>query len=122
MVFDPLRIRQRDGADPNEAATPLGGTRAERLQRLQIGTFGIFAMVLLIGIADIVGNRIAATEATAVPEAAPTIAPTETPAARDPLVDAGVSPRLPVDPEASPGPTPPPTADMPQPASNAPLQ
>jgi len=114
-------------AEPS--AAPLGGTRAERIQRLQIGAFGILAMVLLIALADIVISRAQLTEAGAVPEAAPTVVASETAAPRDPLADAGVVPQLPAEPTATPsaqgepprGDVPPPKP-APQPAQNAPLQ
>ncbi len=121
MVVDPrelLKPREPEGAP----SVPLGGTRAERMQRLQIGLFGIAAMIMLIGLADIVISRAQQTEAITVPEAAPTVVASEAPAPRDPLADAGVVPELPVEPSpsASASPTPQPTEDLP--TSNAPLQ
>ncbi len=84
--------RERDGA-------PLGGTRAEAIQRLQVGLFGLFSMVLVVGVANIIYNRAQQTEELAVPEAAPTTEPTEAPPQRDPLADAGVVPDIPTEPE-----------------------
>lgn len=80
---------------------PLGGTRAQAMQRLQVGVFGLATMVLLIGLAQIIMNQAREAEARVVPEAAPTVAPEETPEAEsDPLADAGVGPDLPAEPEA----------------------
>ncbi|GMN03210.1 hypothetical protein [Erythrobacter sp. MTPC3] len=95
------------GRAPENA--PLGGTRAEALQRLQVGLFGIFAMMLLVGLASIIGSQAELTEAEAVPDAAPTTEPTEAAPQRDPLVDAGVVPDIPTEP--SPTPQPAPTSD-----------
>lgn len=132
MVLDPrdlLKSRIASaGAPPASAeplSVPLGGTKAERLQRLQIGGFGILAMVLLIGLADIVITRAQETEANAVPEAAPTAVASETSAPSDPLADAGVVPDVPAEPTpAATGPAVNQTGDVPPPtkAPNAPLQ
>ncbi len=83
-------------------AVPLGGTREEAMQRLQVGLFGIFAMVLLVGLAGAIGSQAELTEAASVPDAAPTTEPTEAPPQRDPLVDAGVVPDIPVEPTPAP--------------------
>ncbi|WP_337189618.1 hypothetical protein [Aurantiacibacter rhizosphaerae] len=97
---------------------PLAGTRSERIQRLQIGLFGIGAMVMLVGLADVVISRAQLTEAEAVPEAAPTVEATESTAPRDPLADAGVVPELPPEPTATPSQSATqPTQDVPPPAS-----
>ncbi len=115
MALDPRDLLRPRG--PVHEPGPLAGTRSERLQRLQIGLFGIGAMVLLVGLADVVISRAQMTEAEAVPEAVPTVEPTETAAPRDPLADAGVVPELP--PETTPTPTQSaaqPTQDVPPPA------
>lgn len=85
--------------DPPEGA-PLGGTRSEAVQRVQIGAFGICAMILLVGLASIIGSQADMVEEKAVPDAAPTTEPTAAPAQRDPLADAGVVP--PTEPEPQP--------------------
>lgn len=78
---------------------PLSGTRAQALQRLQMGVFGLGAMVLLVGLANIILDRAAQTEAGTVPEAASTVAPDQGAAkASDPLADAGVAPDVVVEP------------------------
>jgi hypothetical protein len=80
--------------DEQVYTAPLSGTRAQALQRLQIGVFGLGAMVLLVGLANIVIDRAEQTEAGTVPEAASTIAPSRTSEASDPLADAGVAPEV----------------------------
>lgn len=88
-------------ADETDPAMLLGGTRAQAMQRLQVGVFGLATMVLLIGLAQIIMNQAREAEARVVPEAAPTVAPSDTPTpASDPLADAGVGPDLPAEPEA----------------------
>ncbi|KLE33939.1 hypothetical protein AAW00_12145 [Aurantiacibacter luteus] len=115
-------LKRAAGDDETTPSTPLGGTRAERLQRLQIGVFGILAMVLLVGLADVVTSRLAMTEAAAVPEAAPTVEATETAIPRDPLVDAGVAPEVPAT-DGEPGTAPAaPAPAVPRTGQNAPLQ
>jgi len=84
----------------DDGSSSLGGTRAEALQRLQVGMSGIVAIVLLIALADIVRDRADQTDAEAVPEAAATVAPEPTNTApSDPLAGAGVVPDLPADPD-----------------------
>ncbi|KPQ32252.1 MAG: hypothetical protein HLUCCX21_02585, partial [Porphyrobacter sp. HL-46] len=43
-------------AEP-EPATPASQARQEAIQRLQVGVFGIAAMVLLVGLASIIGSQ-----------------------------------------------------------------
>lgn len=80
-----------------EVVAPLGGTRAEAVQRLQIGLSGVAAMILLVGLANVIQNRARETEQLSVPEAAPTTEPLATPQQRDPLVEAGIVPDMPVE-------------------------
>ena len=51
-----------DEADPG---MPLGGTRAQAMQRLQVGVFGLATMVLLIALAQIIMNQAREAEARA---------------------------------------------------------
>lgn len=101
MASDPSSTNphpMRRASDP-----PLAGTRSQAMQRLQIGLSGLVAMILLVALANIILDRAQESENLAVPEAAPTVAPSEARAAgRDPLADVGVVPDLP----ASPSPTP----------------
>ncbi|MBO0748949.1 MAG: hypothetical protein J2O44_00765 [Porphyrobacter sp.] len=80
---------------------PLAGTRSQSIQRLQIGLAGLGAMVLLVGLANIVMDRAKQTEAAAVPEAAAMTGESPTPSVNDPLADAGVAPEM----AAKPAPT-----------------
>ena len=95
MASDPLHSLQ----SPPEA--PLSGTRSQAMQRLQIGLFGLAAMVLLVSLANIILTNAQQNEARVVPEAAPTVAAGEesTPVS-DPLADAGVVPDMPDETEA----------------------
>jgi hypothetical protein len=109
MAIDPRELfRKKDEA---LVPAPLGGSRAERIQRLQVGGFGLAAMVLMVALADIVISRARETEAASVPETASSILESEVP--RDPLADAGVVPDLPDDhAEGAPAPG---TGDAPPP-------
>jgi hypothetical protein len=87
---------------------PLAGTRTQAMQRLQIGLLGLSAMIVLVGLANIILDRAQQSEDGSVPEAAPTAAPTEPEAAaRDPLADVGVVPDLPASPTPAAGDVPP---------------
>ncbi|MEE4199876.1 hypothetical protein [Erythrobacter sp.] len=96
-----LEGRGSDEGDMPPEAAPLGGTRGEAVQRLQIGLFGVASMVLLIGLASVIGNQADLIEEGAVPEAAPTTEPTEAASQRDPLADAGIVPDIPSEPTGS---------------------
>ena len=91
-----------DPDDANFVAVPLAGSRAQALQRLQIGLGGLGGMVLLVGVANVIVDRVKQTDAASVPEAAATATPTPTPVANDPLADAGVAPEVAVSPTAKP--------------------
>ena len=91
--------------DPDSAnlvTAPLAGSRAQALQRLQIGLGGLGVMVLLVGVANVIVDRVKQTDAASVPEAAATATPTPTPVANDPLADAGVAPEVAVSPTSRP--------------------
>ena len=87
--------------------------RERTMQRLQIGLTGIVLMILLVGLASIIQNRVAETDATTVPDAAPTTEPTQVAPRNDPLVEAGVVPDLAAEPAATPSaePFPPPKVE-----------
>lgn len=80
---------------------PLGGSRSEAMQRLQVGVTGLCAMVLVVGIASVIGGQADIAEEAAVPDAAPTTEPTAAPPQRDPLADAGVVPDIPAPAETA---------------------
>ncbi len=93
------------GSDSEPRAdAPLGGTKSEALQRLQVGLTGMCAMILVIGLAGLIGGQADIAEEAAVPDAAPTTEPTAQTPQRDPLADAGVVPDIPVEfePEVQP--------------------
>jgi len=99
MAIDPAELLRTAPADSGANPASLAGTRSQSVQRLQIGLFGLGAMVLLVGLANIILTNARQNEALVVPEAAPTVAvlPSEAPA-RDPLADAGVVPDMPENP------------------------
>lgn len=97
-LFDELGRRASGEAAPESA--PLAGTRAEAVQRLQVGLTGLCAMILIIGFASVIGTQADIADEAAVPDAAPTTEPTAAPPQRDPLADAGVVPDIPAQPEA----------------------
>lgn len=80
--------------------------RARNVQRLQIGITGIVMMILLVGLANIIQDRAMESDATTVPDAAPTTEPTQAATQNDPLVEAGVVPDLPAEPNTPPVATP----------------
>lgn len=87
---DPLLAASRE---ERRRFAPLSGTRSQSMQRLQIGLFGLAAMVLLVGLANIILTNAQENQARVVPEAAPTVAAEQEAAAgSDPLADAGVVP------------------------------
>lgn len=94
-----------DTPDQNgaSAAAERGRQRSQSIQRLQIGLSAFGAVVLLIGLAQVIFDRALRSEAAAVPSAAATTAPPEeTPVQSNPLAEAGVVPDLPADPEDQP--------------------
>lgn len=76
--------------------------RGEAMQRLQVGLVGIGAMVLLVGLASIIGGQADKNDLLAVPEAAPTTEPGAPAAQANPLADAGVVPDIAAEPSPSP--------------------
>jgi hypothetical protein len=99
------RMARADSGRSEASRAPLAGSREETVQRLQVGFFGLGAMILLVGLANIIMNSVQESQASVVPEAAPTVLPSEPPPQpSDPLADAGVVPDLPSDdaPEATP--------------------
>ena len=95
---------KEDPADNDDAPQmPLGGTRAQAVQRLQVGLSGLAGVILLISLANIIMDKAKLAEAERVPEAAPTVAVDPAPAGQsDPLADAGVIPEIPASPTPEP--------------------
>lgn len=99
----------RTSSQPTTRAEDLsiaGTARTEAVQRVQAGLFGIGAMVLLVGLASIIGGQADLTDELAVPEAAPTTEPSPAPSQANPLADAGVVPDIIAEPSPSPSPRP----------------
>lgn len=100
-----VHFRSRTGITQGEVppdGVPLGGTKAEATQRLQIGLVGLASMVLLVALANVLGSQADRAEEAAVPDAAPTTEPTAAAPQRDPLADAGIVPDIPAEPSPSP--------------------
>lgn len=84
---------------------PLGGTRAEAIQRLQVGLSLLGGVILLVGLANVIEDRAKESDAARVPEAAATVTAEPSQGGNpDPLADAGVVPDLPATPKPSPEP------------------
>jgi hypothetical protein len=106
MAQDPFETASPPVSEPSQA--PLAGSHSQSIQRLQVGLFGLAAMVLLVALANIIRNNADQNEATVVPEAATTVEPSaKGDTASDPLVDAGVIPEMPAEQPAK-GNAPPP--------------
>jgi hypothetical protein len=107
-LFGPGQAVQGQGGLPQEGGEipPANTARTEAIQRLQVGLFGIGTMVLLVGLASIIGSQADMAEQAAVPEAAPTTEPTTAPTQANPLADAGVVPDIGAQPSPSPAPSP----------------
>lgn len=106
-LADLLRPHARENAAPVALPDPpLAGSGAQRMQRLQVGVFGIAAMVLLVGLANIIQTNAERTDSQVVAEAidAGSTAEAEEPAA-DPLAEAGVVPGVPTENKAKPAPS-----------------
>lgn len=77
-------------------SAPPKSSEGDAVQRLQIGLIGLGAMVLLVGVADMIMTRAQMTEQSAVPEAAATVEAEPTPSEdNNALETAGVVPDLP---------------------------
>ncbi|MFN4038952.1 MAG: hypothetical protein ACK4IB_06425 [Erythrobacter sp.] len=81
---------------------PAPATRAEGIQRLQVGLFGIAAMVLLVGLASIIGSQADLADEAAVPDAAPTTEPRANDPSRNSSSDPVVVPDIPAEPSPAP--------------------
>lgn len=107
MALDPrdfLRPKSNKRSLEEGVSVPLAGTRRQRNQRLQFGLFGLATMALLVGLADIIQTSAQQTQATAVPDVAPTVSAEDVPPPpRDPLADAGVVPDRSTDTDAATG-------------------
>lgn len=77
--------------------------RGQAVQRLQVGLFGLAAMLLLVGLANIIMDRAKLSD-EATPVAQPGVGPDSAKAATDPLADIGIVPAA--DPSAKAAGTP----------------
>ncbi|MBA4160882.1 MAG: hypothetical protein C0515_02105 [Novosphingobium sp.] len=77
--------------------------RAQAVQRLQAGLFGIAAVVLVVGLANIINDRARQSDAAAKPAASAAPRPSVSDSS-DPLADVGVVPSNVPEAAASPGP------------------
>jgi hypothetical protein len=100
MALDPIDLQRPALPEQELPPAPLAGTHSQSIQRLQVGLFGLAAMVLLVALANIIRNNADENEATVVPEAAPSMVADQNTAASDPLADAGVVPETPAEPSA----------------------
>jgi hypothetical protein len=66
--------------------------RAQAVHRLQIGLFGLAAMVLLVGLANIIMNRVRMSEAGVASGTAAAVDTPKVGSANDPLAEIGVAP------------------------------
>lgn len=75
--------------------------RAQAVHRLQVGLFGLCAMLLIVGLANIIMDRAKLTDATDPIHAVVAVDAKPTKSATDPLADIGVVPAA--DPTPAPG-------------------
>jgi hypothetical protein len=118
MASDPAQTSDsRAAAARDLPSVPLSGTRAQAIQRLQVGFFGLASMVLLVGLASVIKTNVQQNEAKVVPEAASTVAVEKAGGvASDPLADAGIVPELTAkEPPLVTPPPPPGSGDVPSP-------
>jgi hypothetical protein len=95
MRLNPADLLRHSQPEEPLAPAPLGGSGSQSMQRLQVGLFGLAAMVLLVGLANIIMTNARQNAAQVVPEAGPTAASGAEAAVNDPLADAGVVPNMP---------------------------
>lgn len=91
-----------ESASVGAVPAPLGGTRAQAMQRLQVGASLLVGIVLVVGLANVIEDRAKQADAQAVPDAASTVEATAAAPAVDPLADAGVVPDLPAESSVAP--------------------
>ena len=102
MAFDPADLLRPPPSATQLPSAPLAGTRGQAIQRLQVGLFGLAAMILLVTLANMIMNNAEHNQATVVPDAAPTVGAKQGAAqASDPLAGAGVVPEMPAEEPAA---------------------
>jgi len=102
------------GVRPQRPAPPTARElRAQAVHRLQVGLFGLCAMLLIVGLANVIMDRAKLVdEEDPIRDVVAVDAPEKKPVS-DPLADIGVIPA------AEPSPTPTPTAETPAPTPTA---
>ena len=96
MATDPSDVVRPPLDEDGQPLAPLAGSRSQSMQRLQVGLFGLAAMILLVSLANIILTNAEKNEARVVPEAAATVTAEDgASGASDPLADAGVVPDMP---------------------------
>lgn len=70
--------------------------RAQVVHRLQVGLFGLSAMLLLVSLANVIMERAKQVDRATIRDAASPVASASATPVNDPLVDLGVAPELPV--------------------------
>ncbi len=101
MASEPPRRVLEPLSAPQHFAPPTARElRAQAVQRLQTGLFGLAAILLIVGLADIINERALKAEAA---NQAPSAGASATPGGKgDPLADAGVVPSASASPDAKP--------------------
>lgn len=83
--------------------------RSQAVHRLQIGLFGLCAMLLIVGLANIIRDRLRLVDTQDPIQQVVAVDAKPTKTASDPLADIGVVPAA--EPSPTPTPTPTPTSD-----------
>ncbi len=73
----------------------MSAREGETVHRLQVGLIGLAAMLLMVGVANMIMDRAREADSTVVPEAAATIAASPDAESNKALENAGVVPDLP---------------------------
>lgn len=90
------------GREAGVVEDPAPQARADGIHRVQVGLFGLAAMVLLVALAGVIGNQADLTDEAAVPDAAPTTEPWAMGPGPNPMTDPGVVPDIPAEPSPAP--------------------
>ena len=102
MAHFPEQTLVQRAAAPQHFTPPTARElRAQAVHRLQVGLFGLAAMLLLVSLANIINDRVRLSEAESGP--APVASGPAIEGASDPLADIGVVPAA--DPENATKPT-----------------
>ncbi|MBX9642688.1 MAG: hypothetical protein K2W91_01140 [Novosphingobium sp.] len=87
----PRRVLEPLAAPQHQVPPSARELRAQAVQRLQAGLFGIAAVVLVVGLANIINDRARQSDAAAKPAASAAPRPSVSDSS-DPLADVGVVP------------------------------